>query len=241
MLKKVIYAIIVALTVILVGITVVFVMEEKDMIELTFMLEHDNSNEFKDIVINNDTDNGQKETKKKSKKTQKKKRDFEKFVFVGDSRFVGISKYSTSEQDVFISEIGEGHSFLIQQMSNIKYHCNENTALIIGLGVNDAHANADKYIETINEMNETMDCQIYFVSINPVEEEKARANGYNVKTQIIDDFNQTAIEELDEDIIYIDTNEYLKEVGFTTQDGLHFTEDISQELYMYIKDFVNTY
>lgn len=161
-------------------------------------------------------------------------KQFEKFVFVGDSRFKGMS-YMAEENDVFICESGRGYDFLLEQMSNIAYECDENTALIIGLGVNDNMYNFEKYIETLNDMAETMDCQIYYMLVNPVDEAAEEYNGYNVKNENIEFFNENIQLGLDEEIGIIDTNSYLKEVGFETQDGLHYTNETYEKIYSFIK------
>lgn len=235
MLKKIlniIIAILVITNIILLGL---FILDEKNIIDLPFMLEKENS----DVLIKIVDDKGISTKKKdESENVNRKNKDYAKYVFVGDSRFVGISKYSTSDKDVFIAKVGEGYNYLIQQMSNIKYQCDENTALIIGLGVNDAHVNCDKYIATINEMAETMDCQIYFVSVNPVDEVQAAACGYNVSSESVDSFNNAIRTQSDDSVVYIDTNTYLQDNGYETHDGLHYAEYVSEDLYNYIKAFV---
>ena len=71
-------------------------------------------------------------------------------MFVGDSRYKGMEKANATDEDVFICEVGEGYDYLINQMNNIKYEIDDDTALIIGLGVNDL-VNIDKYVDKINE------------------------------------------------------------------------------------------
>ena len=69
--------------------------------------------------------------------TTRTKREYGKYLFVGDSRYKGMEKANATDEDVFICEVGEGYDYLINQMNNIKYEIDDNTALIIGLGVND--------------------------------------------------------------------------------------------------------
>lgn len=163
------------------------------------------------------------------------KGSFDKFVFVGDSRYRGMM-FLAQENDVFICENGRGYDFLLEQMSYIKSQCDENTALIIGLGVNDSHYNSDKYINTLSEMADTMDCQIYYMLINPVDEIKEEYNGYHVLNENINYFNDRMREELDERIGLIDTNSYLFSIGFETMDGLHYTNDTYEDIYHFIKN-----
>lgn len=53
-----------------------------------------------------------------------------KYVFVGDSRYVGMSAYK-EDTDTFIAKNNMGYSYLEEQMSLIKQSCDKNTALII--------------------------------------------------------------------------------------------------------------
>lgn len=237
MLKKVLNSIILLLMILGIVMVGLFVLEEKDILDLPFLLKKE---QRADLIKKIESVNEPTKKNKKENTADRKNRDYDKYVFVGDSRFVGISKYSISDKDLFIAKVGEGYSYLIEQMSNIKYYCDENTALIIGLGVNDSHSNGEKYIQTINDMAETMDCQIYFTTVNPVDEVKAGYSGYNISAQVIDEFNENAYEQLSDKIVYVDTNKYLRESGYETQDGLHYTEEISEKLYHYIKSCVGS-
>ncbi|WP_290848951.1 hypothetical protein [Eubacterium sp. LMAG:50] len=166
--------------------------------------------------------------------TTRTKREYGKYLFVGDSRYKGMEKANATDEDVFICEVGEGYDYLINQMNNIKYEIDDDTALIIGLGVNDL-VNIDKYVDKINEMSQTFDCQIYYMLVNPVYEEQETYSGYHIKNDDIDYFNQEIIDRLDENVIVIDTNSYLNAIGFETQDGLHYTEETYENIYNYIK------
>lgn len=159
---------------------------------------------------------------------------YEKYVFVGDSRYVGMS-YMAQEQDVFICRNNMGYDYLIEQMDNIRRACDENTALIIGLGVNDINYSSDNYIAKINEMARQMECTIYYMLVNPVDEEKETLYGYNVKNDKIDAFNQKMINGLDSSVGIIDTSSYLKGTGFLTVDGLHYATETYRAIYDYIK------
>ena len=156
--------------------------------------------------------------------TTRTKREYGKYLFVGDSRYKGMEKANATDEDVFICEVGEGYD----------YEIDDNTALIIGLGVNDL-VNIDKYVDKINEMSQTFDCQIYYMLVNPVDEEQETYSGYHIKNDDIDYFNQEIIDRLDENVIVIDTNSYLNAIGFETQDGLHYTEETYENIYNYIK------
>ncbi|MCR5835904.1 MAG: hypothetical protein K6G88_05310 [Lachnospiraceae bacterium] len=161
---------------------------------------------------------------------------YENFVFVGDSRYRGMD-FMAKPNDTFICESGRGFDYLSEQMTNIQYACSHpNTALIIGLGVNDKGGNAQNYIDTLGNMAETLDCTIYYMLVNPVDEDVEAKYGYDVTNASIDSFNETMINNLDRKIGIIDTNSYLWDIGFQTQDGLHYTNETYEAIYNYIKD-----
>lgn len=214
-------------------------------ISILAKVEKDSINEFyskisetrvHSIAQNNiKPDVGMKDDEKETSKSRNlKKEKYSKYVFVGDSRYRGMM-FLAEENDIFICENGRGYDFLLEQMSYIKTQCDEDTALIIGLGVNDSHYNVDKYLGTLSEMADSMECQIYYMLVNPVDEIKEQYNGYNVLNENINYFNDMMQEELDERIGIIDTNSYLYSIGFDTMDGLHYTNDTYEDIYNYIK------
>ena len=79
-----------------------------------------------------------------------------KYVFVGDSRYVGMSAYK-EDTDTFIAKNNMGYSYLEEQMSLIKQSCDKNTALIIGLGVNDLKYSREKYITVKKQLTEKIE------------------------------------------------------------------------------------
>lgn len=162
------------------------------------------------------------------------KRTYTKYVFVGDSRYVGMSEFQ-QDGDVFLARNNMGYDFLVEQLPNIYSVCDENAALIVGLGVNDMNYGRDKYIAKLNELADELDCQIYYMSVNPVDEKKEAAHGYTVLNSKIDEFNAKLKSGLSDKIKFIDTNSYLKQMTFTTVDGLHYNKGTYQLIYDYIK------
>lgn len=202
--------------------------------EVTKRKTHTITQQKSEVKTKKDTENKFEEEETKRGMVKK---DFDKYVFVGDSRYRGMM-FMADESDVFICENGRGYDFLLEQMGSIKWECDENTALIIGLGVNDSHYNVDKYLTTLSDMADTMDCQIYYMLVNPVDEAVEEYNGYHVLNENIDIFNERMKNELDERIGIIDTNSYLLESGFDTMDGLHYTNDTYEKIYNFIKSEV---
>ena len=106
----------------------------------------------------------------------------------------------------------------------------------IGLGVNDnLKKKWEDYIELITRLADSTNAQIYYMLVNPVDEDLEYYSGYSVTNSDIEYFNQMMVEGLDPSIGIIDTNSYLKSIGFETKDGLHYTDETYQTIYEYIK------
>lgn len=160
-----------------------------------------------------------------------------KYIFVGDSRYVGMAANKTSS-DVFICEKGVGRYFLQKHMNDIVMLSDSNTKIIVGLGVNDVStANVEMYVSLLNELNEKTSAKVYYMLVNPVNEDKCRRSGYtSIKNSNINTFNSKMIASLsDTDIKIIDTNTFLNDEGFNTGDGLHYDDETYTKIYQYIK------
>lgn len=156
------------------------------------------------------------------------KEESKKIVFTGDSRFVGMSQLKECEEIVF-AETGQGYNYFCLLQDSIK---NESTdILVIGFGVNDLY-NVKKYVNYINN-KPFGNIEVYFLTVNPVDEEKENLYGYTVKNEDILDFNNYILENADNYKV-IDTNSYLNSIGFFTKDGLHYTDETYLEIYNYI-------
>ncbi len=161
---------------------------------------------------------------------------YDRYVFLGDSRFRGMLDYAEAK-DVFVAKNSMGYEYIDEQLSYVQSLCDNHTALIVGLGVNDCGYAASKYLSRLNSMAESMDCQIYFVSVNPVDE-AMEGEKYHVKNDTVNSFNEAMKAGLSSKIKYIDSNSYLKSVGYTTRDGLHYVDETSRVIYTYIKSVV---
>lgn len=159
------------------------------------------------------------------------------YIFVGDSRYVGMKKYSQSN-DTFIAKNGEGYAFLIENLTLIQNSVDKDSVLIIGLGVNDYARNYKNYIQIVNELAISLQCPVYYMLINPVDEEKEMQYGYTVFNEQIDKYNKLMQEGFDSSVRIIDTNSYLKSSGFNTVDGLHYDDSTYKKIYDYIKSNV---
>ena len=155
-----------------------------------------------------------------------------KFIFVGDSRFVGMQNAVNTGSDIFIGKVGEGYNYFVSNESNIKSKETSNSILIIGFGVNDL-GNVDKYIKYVN--NAGFKSKIYFLTVNPVEEGKG---SYSVKNSSIKSFNNK-LKDGAKKYKVIDTYSYLVNNGYETTDGLHYNNATYKKIYNYVKSKVN--
>ncbi|MCR5101274.1 MAG: SH3 domain-containing protein [Butyrivibrio sp.] len=151
------------------------------------------------------------------------------YVFVGDSRTVQMGSVIGGTSNTYIAKVGEGYSwFTSTALSQISQYAGAGTSLIINFGVNDLY-NADKYISLINSyIDEWTDAgiKVYYASVNPVEDT-------TVTNEEIDSFNQTLKSGLDSRVTWIDSNSYLKNVGYSTTDGLHYSNSTYRTIYSY--------
>lgn len=147
----------------------------------------------------------------------------EGYIFVGDSRFVGMNSacnIDTNENCFVVAEIGQGYNWLKSDAeSQIEQIVAENSNitswnLVFGLGVNDL-GNLDAYLEEYRELSKNYN--LYLTSVNPIEYHSYITN------ESIANFN-SELAGLD-CATYIDTYSVLMSKGYSTSDGLHFTND----------------
>lgn len=157
-------------------------------------------------------------------------------VFVGDSRTVQMQSAVQDRTHTWIAESRMGYYWLADTaLPEINRVVKKGTHLIINLGVNDVN-NADKYIAKINaQMNGWREkgVRVYYASVNPV------SNYPDLPNEKIDSFNQALQDGLDPGVIWIDSNEWLKEHGFSTADGLHYRNNTYMDLYSYYLSFID--
>lgn len=173
-----------------------------------------------------------------------------KYIFVGDSRMVGLCAVVTGDSngcknsgtspkvsgdDVFIAKEGENYSWFsstaIPALDNIiKSNSGTTYNIIINMGVNDL-GNISLYISKYNELKKTYsNHNIVIVSVNPVWDARAKY----VKNQGILDFNSKLKSGLDSGIKYCDT--YSDLIGSLQSsdydsEGLHYSNSAYKKIY----------
>ena len=152
------------------------------------------------------------------------------YVWVGDSRTVGMSMIMGLDDKEVIAKSGEGLKWLKEQINNITSI--KNSTVIFNFGVNDL-SNAKKYVEFFNSLpDDFMDNNdVVIMSVNPVDEVKEKKYGYSVTNKSIDEFNKTLESGLSDDFIWLDSNSYLQSNGYGTADGVHYTKATYTDIY----------
>ncbi len=153
------------------------------------------------------------------------------FLFVGDSRTVGMMQTIDNDKVGYICEVGKGYKWLKDTADEyIQDNTKKDMTIVFNLGVNDIY-NEDKYVDLYNEYVfelEEKGCNVYFETVNPVG-----SKSKNVTNEQIDEFNKKMKEELNCPVI--DTNSQLVKNGYETVDGLHYTKDTTKEIYKIVR------
>lgn len=166
-----------------------------------------------------------------------------KRIFVGDSRTVGM-RNTVNSSDTWLAAWGKGYDWfdatarpeLEKKLKKYPY-----SAVILNLGVNDL-ANVQLYADAYRAlMNAFPQARFYFMSVNPVEEQFLRKNGFGGREpESIAAFNEVMKELFGSR--YIDTHTWLLEKeyvmdlpeGHGTVDGLHYTSQVYEFIYQYV-------
>lgn len=157
-------------------------------------------------------------------------------VYVGDSRTVGLKQAVGDSATVkFIAKTSMGLSWLenaaIKDLKKIVTD-NPDICVIFNFGVNDLH-NIDKYIEFYSKLTNLGITNVYYMSVNPVIDEKSS----NVKNSDIEAFNKKYQEFANGK--YIDTYSYLTTNGFNSPDGLHYDTDTYKKIHEFTVNALN--
>lgn len=160
------------------------------------------------------------------------------YIYVGDSRYVAMGKYATIN-DIFIARVGVGTDFFMSNYDMIKAYDSENTAFIIGLGVNNLGVNVQEYARQLNEFAASIKGRLCVTLVAPVDEVAVHNSGYNLTNQAISNFNNNLVNNLSSSVLVVDLYAYLMQNGFGTMDGLHYSTDTDQRIHTYVKEVVD--
>lgn len=159
------------------------------------------------------------------------------YIFLGDSRMVGMSSAVSSSDIKYIAKVSMGYSWLkstggpeLKSYLNV----NPNVKVVLALGINDL-GNIQSYITYYQKLIEAYpSTKFYVLSVNPVEDKKAASNGYTVKNSQIRTFNKKLKAAFSS--IYLNSYTYLKQQGISTVDGIHYQPQTYITLYNFIVD-----
>ena len=173
----------------------------------------------------------------KEKVEQEVKTSSGNIIFIGDSRIVGMCNavYGTTfgnnlveytrGNETYIAKVGAGFSYFDAFIDLAKKYVTDDTNIIIALGIND-YVSGQEYAEAINNIDVG---NVYFMSINPVDDELASKYNYNVSTSFIETKNSQIKDNL-EDVEYLDCYSEIKD-SFLTSDGIHYLNSTYEEIY----------
>lgn len=199
-------------------------------------------------------------------------RKYSKVIFVGDSRT--NSMRLALEQELrkkqlkntgFVAKNGVGLKWfknygyrqLVKEIGSVK---GKPVAIVFNLGVNDlkhsgsevnfdASKVAKTYVTYLKELAGKLqgkNCRLFYMSVNPINESMLYKKGSRRESDI-ELFNRILQKKLKGKYIYIDTNTWLYENGFSTgrlesdiDDGVHYMAKTYKRIYNYCLKKVNS-
>ncbi len=172
------------------------------------------------------------------------------YIYTGDSRIrrlnltIGMSK----QADTWVyCKSGKGYSWFVDEsLEDINETIENNThidnwIIISGWGVNDLW-NIDTYLEKYQELlkGKWKNCNLFLMSVNPVD------GVMTAKYSAISLFNDKLYRFVSKNnvktggrVFYIDSNSVMGKKGFSTIDGLHYTEKTNKLIYRTIRLNIN--
>lgn len=157
-----------------------------------------------------------KASKKVTKKTVVTKPKYTEYLFVGDSRTVGLDACVSGISSK--AKVGAKVDYLQSILSDVTKTRKKN--VIFNFGVNDL-GNINKYITVYKSLPKDFikNNNVIIMSVNPTDGSK-----YGSWNTDIDKFNAKIKKNLPSGVKYLDTNSTLKKEGFSTRDGVHYKE-----------------
>ena len=155
----------------------------------------------------------------------------DKLVFIGDSRTEGL-RDAVNDDSIWSCLSSMGYDWMVSTgVPQVEDQIEDNTAVIILMGVNDLY-HVNDYISYINSKAAewgNRGAQTYFVSVGPVQNDPYCSNAE------IESFNAAMQANLS-GVTYIDIYSHLVSEGFSTVDGTHYPDSVSVDIYNYILD-----
>ena len=142
------------------------------------------------------------------------RRSDDNWLFVGDSRF--MFWYNWGLYGHYIAESGQGLNMIYDNYDEIMSYRDYN--IVFNLGANQWWSGWE-YVNLLNSFPDefTQNNHIIVMPLNPTD---GRFDWMNEK---FDSYNQILRDNLRDDYEYFDTATWMKDVGYSTADGLHYT------------------
>lgn len=159
-----------------------------------------------------------------------------KYIFVGDSRMLGMKNVIAPADTLYIAKVSAGYSWLESAAGPLLkdyLNLNPDVKVVLALGVNDL-GNIQSYIAYYRSLIQQYPAtKFYVLSVNPVDEKKAAQNGYTIKNSQIVAFDKKLRKAFGTSV-YINTYKYIKSRGVDTRDGVHYETQVYIDLYQFI-------
>ena len=142
------------------------------------------------------------------------RRSKDNWLFIGDSRFEFWYKWGF--YGTYIAKAGQGLNMIYDNYDEIISYRNYN--IVFNLGANQWWSGWE-YVNLLNSLPDefTKNNHIIVVSVTPAD------GRFSYLNPNFDNFNEIVRSNLRQDYEYVDLASYLKDNGFVTADGLHYT------------------
>lgn len=160
-------------------------------------------------------------------------------VYIGDSRTTQMYEaVENAEKGTWIAEAGKTYAWLPQiGIPLMDAVCKAGDKVVIQMGMNDlvksdATTVAKQYLAYYQAMAPqwaSRQIRVSILSMNPVQ-----CVYGNISNEQIDILNGIIRGQLPSTMEFIDTNTYLKQIGYQTTDGIHYSTDTYRHIYEYI-------
>lgn len=175
----------------------------------------------------------QKAKEEAEKAAKAEKTSTGRVIWVGDSRFVGMSQVCNNDNDVYVAKGSMGYSWFANTAVNeVNSQLKDGDTIIVNIGVNGLEY--EKLAAKLNDLasGDWKDYKVIYMSVNPVDESKEVENGYSTTNAQIKEFNTYMKQHLGSNITYLDTYSSLVDsISSRTADGVHYSSNTSNAIY----------
>ena len=191
----------------------------------------------------------------------------ESILIIGDSRVYGMSQYCNDKANYyFYCETGVGTGFINSSTLestlgsvtpnsvandltgvksgkvNLKQAIKDKgiKTIIYELGVNGCGTNgagASTAVDTMKKLKSETGCDVYFITVMPGDENKAKSNNMTISNSGIEKFNNAVKSGVGSDVKVIDTYKYVSDYsnwGSHCSDGVHYDSTLYNDILSYV-------